>query len=292
MGIGCQKLIDQEIRNLEIMRFGNYMKKITLIIIMIIGAYSVQAQKTMEVGLFGGGSYYIGDLNPATPFRLTKPAYGLVARLNLDSRWAIKLSGTMGMIAGDDNVSNAMENRDLKFESKITDISAVVEFNFFNYITGSTRNFITPYIFGGIGVLIFNPEADGISLKELGTEGQNVGFDDRSPYQTTQLVVPFGIGFKYSLNKKLGLAVEWGVHKTFTDYLDDVSTTYYLDGESINPSNTAEIMSDPNMIHKPYEARGNPSNKDWYSIVGVSLTYKFNLGRDKGCSQFGSRKDY
>ena len=274
------------------MRFGNYMKKITLIIIMIIGALSMQAQKTMEIGLFGGGSYYIGDLNPGTPFLLTKPAYGLVARLNLDPRWTVKLSGLMGSIAGDDNVSNAMENRDLKFESKITDISAVIEFNFFNYITGSTRNFIAPYIFGGVGVLIFNPEADGVALRDLGTEGQNAGFNGRSRYQTSQIVLPFGFGFKYSLNKRIGLAVEWGVRKTFTDYIDDVSTTYYLDGESINPSNTAEIMSDPTMSHKPYEARGNPSNKDWYAFVGVSLTYKFKLGREKGCSQWGSRKDY
>lgn len=274
------------------MRFGNYMKKITLIIIMIIGAFGLHAQKTLEVGLLGGGTYYIGDLNPGTPFLLTKPAYGVVARLNLDSRWTVKLSGLMGAIEGDDNVSNAMKNRELKFESKITDISAIVEFNFFNYVTGSTRNFLTPYIFGGVGVLLFNPEANGVALRDLGTEGQNVGFDDRSEYKTTQIVFPFGIGFKYSLNKKLGVALEWGIRKTFTDYIDDVSETYYLDGESIDPSNTAEILSDPTMNHKPYEARGNPSNKDWYTFIGVSLTYKFNLGRDKGCSQFGNRRDY
>ena len=274
------------------MRFGNYMKKITLIMMMVLAGLGIQAQKTMEVGVLGGGSYYIGDLNPSVPFLLTKPAYGLVARLNLDSRWTVKLSGFRGKIAGDDNISNAREYRDLKFESDITDVSAVIEFNFFNYITGSTRNFLTPYIFGGVGMLMFKPEADGVSLRELGTEGQNIGFDDRSPYNTTQLVLPFGIGFKYSLNKRLGLAFEWGVRKTFTDYIDDISTTYYLDGESIDPSNTAEIMSDPTMIHKPYESRGNASTNDWYSFIGVSLTYKFKLGREKSCSDFGTRKDY
>ena len=274
------------------MRLGNYMKRITLIIAMVIASLGIQAQKTMEVGLFGGGSYYIGDLNPGKHFLLTKPSYGLVARLNLSPRWAVKLSGTRGEIAGDDNISNAWENRGLKFNSKVTDVSVVMEFNFFNYITGSTRNFIAPYIFGGVGVLIFNPESDGVGLRDLGTEGQNIGFMDRSPYQTTQIVLPFGFGFKYSLSKRLGVAVEWGIRKTFTDYIDDVSTTYYLEGESIDPSNTAQILSDPTMSHVPYEMRGNPSTKDWVVFFGMSLTYKFKLGRNKGCSQFGSRKDY
>ena len=274
------------------MRLGNYMKKITFIIIMVVAGMGLQAQKTMEVGLFGGGSYYLGDLNPTMHFMLTKPAYGAVARLNLDSRWAVKLSGYRGAIAGDDNISNAVEGRELKFQSDITDISAVIEFNFFNYITGSTRNFIAPYIFGGISYVFFSPEADGVKLRDLGTEGQNVGFDERSRYQTNQIAIPFGFGFKYSLNKRLGFAIEWGLRKTFTDYLDDVSTTYYLNGESISPSNTAEILSDPTRSHNAYEARGNSSTNDWYAFFGISLTYKFRLGKDKGCSDWGTRRDY
>jgi hypothetical protein len=206
MGTRCKKLIDEQIRNLIIMRLGNYMKRITLIIILVIAGIGMQAQKTLEVGLFGGGAYYIGDINPGKHFMMTKLSYGLVARFNLDPRWTVKLSGYRGDIAGDDNVAKTVTNRDLKFESKVTDISAVVEFNFFNYITGSTRNFITPYIFGGVGVFIFDPKADGIALRDLGTEGQNIGFHDRSRYTTTQISLPFGFGFKYSLNKKLGIA--------------------------------------------------------------------------------------
>jgi hypothetical protein len=259
---------------------------------MIVSATFAQGQKTMEVGLFGGGSYYIGDLNPGMHFLMTKPAYGLVARLNLDSRWAVRLSAYRGGIAGDDNISNKVAGRELKFESDLTDISAVIELNFFNYVTGSTRNFVTPYIFAGIGFFMFNPEADGVALRDLGTEGQNVGFDGRSRYQTAQVAFPFGIGFKYSLNKRFGFALEWGVRKTMTDYLDDVSTTYYLDGETINASNVAGMLSDPTRSHRPYEARGNASTKDWYAFVGITFTYKFRLGRDRGCSDFGTRKDY
>lgn len=268
------------------------MKRITLIIILGLASVALHAQKTMEVGVFGGGSYYIGDLNPGMHFLMTKPAYGLVARLNLDSRWTVRMSGYLGEVAGDDNVSNKVQGRDLKFNSRITDFSTVIEFNFFNYMTGSTRNYLTPYIFGGIGFFMFQPEADGVSLKEIGTEGQNDGFDGRSPYATTQLALPFGFGFKYSLSKKLGFAFEWGLRKTFTDYIDDVSTTYYLEGGNINPNDPDQVLSDPTMDHRPYEARGNSSTKDWYAFFGITVTYKFRLGSDKGCSDFGKRLDY
>lgn len=274
------------------MRLGIIMKRITLIILLGIMSLGLNAQKTMEIGLFGGGSYYLGDMNPGLHFLMIKPAYGLVTRMNLDPRWSVKLSAYQGTVAGDDRETAAVENRDLYFTSDITDISAVVEFNFFTYITGSTRNFLSPYIFGGIGVFMFNPEADGISLVDLGTEGQNVGFDGRSPYQTTQLAIPFGFGFKYSLNKRLGFAFEWGLRKTFTDYIDDVSKTYYLDGGSINPSNEAEYYSDPTMDHNAYVGRGNSSNMDWYTFFGMTLTYKFRIGGNNRCTDAGVREDY
>jgi len=268
------------------------MKRITLIIILALASFGLNAQKSMEVGLFGGGAYYLGDMNPAYHFRMTQPAYGVVARINLDSRWTVRLSAYRGDVEGDDNIAKAVENRGLKFQSQITDISAVVELNFFNYITGSTRNFLAPYIFGGIGYFMFDPIADGLSLRDLGTEGQNIGFDGRTPYPTSSLVIPFGLGFKYSLNKRLGFAFEWGLRKTFTDYLDDVSLTYYLDGESIDPANTEQIMSDPTMDHKPYVARGNASTNDWYAIFGLTITYKFMLGGKKRCDYNGFRDDY
>lgn len=275
------------------MRLVNYMKRITLLLFISLAGVSLQAQKTMEVGVFGGGSYYIGDLNPAMHFLMTKPAYGVVARLNLDSRWTARLTAYRGEVAGDDEVSGRVAGRELKFESPLTDISAVIELNFFNYITGSTRNFLTPYIFGGVGVFMFRPESEGVALRELGTEGQNIGFDGRSPYNLFQIAIPFGFGFKYSLSKRLAFAFEWGMRKTMTDYLDDVSTTYYLEGESISTSNQAGMLSDPTRSHQPYQARGNAGTNDWYSFCGVTVTYRFTIGKDRGCSSFiEQRKDY
>ena len=273
------------------MRLHEKMKKRLLITVFALLGTMAFSQ-TAEVGLFGGLSYYLGDINPGIHFLASKPAYGVIARVNLDSRWVIKASAIRGKIKGDDQSGRTNAARGLKFESKITDISVEAEFNFFDYYTGSRKHIITPFIFGGIGMVIFNPMADGINLNSIGTEGQNIGFDGRKPYSLIAFSIPFGIGVKYSISKRLCFSGEWGMRKSFTDYLDDVSQTYYLDGSQINAANPEEVLSDPTFQHKAYQERGNPTTNDWYNFTGISLTYKFRLFNKNKCpNQWKFRKD-
>ena len=258
------------------------MKKLVSLVVLFLMSGAVFSQ-TQEIGIFGGGSYYVGDLNPQYHFLMTKPAYGAQVKYNYGTRWSFRLAGYRGKVAGDDARSNASETRGLSFESHITEVSVAAEFNFFDYYIGTKKNIVTPYIFGGLGVFFFNPKAEGVSLRELGTEGQNVGFDGRSQYNLYSFSLPFGLGFKYSFSRRFGLAVEWGLRKTLTDYIDDVSRTYYLEGDQINPDNPVEYLSDPTQLHDPYMERGNPRTMDWYAFFGISLNYKFNLFKGRGC---------
>ena len=260
-------------------------KLIAILMITGLGFSSASAQRTLEIGGFGGGSYYIGDINPALHFYGTKPAYGALARLNLNPRIAMRLSWSRGKVTGDDTKTKVVSNRNLSFLTIINDISFTGEFNFWEYYTGSKRNYFTPYIMGGFSLFFYNPKSlSGADLRSLGTEGQNVGFDGRKPYKKWSLAFTFGFGFKYSLTEKLGLGFEWGMRKAFTDYIDDVSTTYYIDGSTIDPDNTAQILSDPTMSHKPYVQRGNDKNFDWYNFTGISITYKCDLIGRKKCN--------
>jgi hypothetical protein len=95
--------------------------------------------------------------------------------------------------------------------------------------------------------------------------------------------MPFGLGVKLSLGKRFCLAAFWEMHKTFSDYIDDVSTTYYLQGPLINPEDKAAVLSDPSLNHQPGMQRGNSRNNDWYSFSGISLTYKFSIRAGKRC---------
>jgi hypothetical protein len=95
--------------------------------------------------------------------------------------------------------------------------------------------------------------------------------------------VPFGLGVKVSLANRIGMHLCWEMHKAYNDYLDDVSTTYYLDGSSISPDDQIGVTSDPTLNHKPGMQRGNASNNDWFAYFGFALTYKFDLLASKKC---------
>jgi hypothetical protein len=80
--------------------------------------------------------------------------------------------------------------------------------------------------------------------------------------------------------------MEWGLRKTLTDYLDDVSETYYLNSQTIDQTDPAQWLSDPTLSHTKGMYRGNPENKDWYAFTMVFLTYRFNLMGKPGCNDF------
>lgn len=258
------------------------LRRLLIIPVLLLSLTAVKAQE-MEVGLMGGGCYYLGDLNPGKHFLNTQLAYGALIRYNIDTRWSLKLSGMRGTIKGNASSTTFLPDRGLSFSSPVTDIAAVVEFNFLPYFTGSKRNAISPYIYGGFSVFFFEPVSGGVSLRKLGTEGQNIGYSGRKPYSNMNYSIPFGLGVKFSLSQRLAAEVFWEMHKTFTDYLDDVSTTYYLNGSSIAANDIGGLLSDPTKNHDPGMQRGNSKNQDWYSFFGVSFTYKFNLTGKKRC---------
>ena len=245
----------------------------------------LHAQHSLEAGLSGGVAYYNGDIVPWVPFVMPKSAYGTVVRYNFGDRWSAKVTYTHGKVAGDDTKTHAVENRNLNFITTIDDISATGEFNFMEYSTGSKKHNFTPYITAGAGFFFFKPQAkyNGVmyDLRSLGTEGQNIGYDGRQPYKKYNFAAVFGLGFKYSLSKKFGLSAEWRMHRTFTDYLDDVSKTYYSYDKNTTP--LEKEFSDPTHSHKPGEQRGNSGTKDWFSVANISLTYKIEFNNNCGC---------
>lgn len=239
-----------------------------------------------EVGVFGGVSYYLGDLNPSKQFLLSKPAFGIIYRYNISPRFALKVNGLYGNIEGSDAISKANVRRNLSFKSYVTDISVQLELNFLKYITGHEKYKFSPYIFTGVSLFNFNPRANYLgtwyALQPLGTEGQgttlpNVG----KRYSLTNVSIPFGLGIKYSPVKFLCIGAEWGLRKTFTDYIDDVSTVY-PDPIVLSAENTdiAALLSDRTVYEEGETAsnaglqRGNSKTKDWYSFAGLFVQFR------------------
>ena len=257
-----------------------------LVMAGIILPSALHAQNTLEAGLSGGYSYYNGDIVPATPFVMPKPAFGAVVRYNFGDRWTAKITYTHAKVAGDDAKTEAVKNRNLNFTTTIDDISVTGEFNFMKYSTGSMKHKFTPYITAGAGFFFFKPTGNQngqiADLRSLGTEGQNIDSVGRKPYKKYNFAAIFGIGFKYSLSKRFGLSAEWNMHRTFTDYLDDVSKTYYSYDKNTTP--LEKEFSDPTHSHKAGEQRGNSGTKDWFSVANISVTYKIEFNNKKGCN--------
>jgi hypothetical protein len=187
-----------------------------------------------------GASFYLGDLN-SIPFRDAKFAGGLIYRYNFTPRIALKANILFGKIATSDEKNHSLlkdangnylwdyKERGLSFSSPLTEISTQLEINFFNVYNVDYKNQISPYLFGGVAVFSFNPQAvyqeQTYYLQPIGTEGQGrEGM--KKKYALTGFAIPFGIGFKANIGKYVCVGAEWGLRFTLTDYLDEIGRAH------------------------------------------------------------------
>ena len=223
-----------------------------------------------------------------------QPAGGLLYRHNLNGHYSFRFFGNYTEIKGYDSYSNNdfEKNRNLSFKSMIIEAGAQLEFNFYEFaLVKDARRIITPFVFGGINYFYFNPQANNgsgwVDLQPLGTEGQGTSkYGDRKKYIRHQIAVPVGLGLKFKI-KRFAFTTEWGIRKTFTDYIDDISTTYVdpsvLGGQAAQLANRSQVPSNK-IIDKQ---RGDASNKDWYVFTG--LTISFNINKEAVCPDFRSK---
>ncbi len=266
--------------------------------VLIVFSLSFQAaaqrnvSQKWEIGLWAGGANYFGDIHPdiLQAYKIFRQAGGLYARKILNPRLAVKLSGNYARIIGNDAWSKSAfeQARNLSFRSDIFEIASQFEFNFFPYILGDNKNNFSPYLFVGVSAFYHNPKAylngSWIALQPLGTEGQQFpDFYGRKPYKLFQVGIPFGGGFKYSVTSHLTLGLEFGYRFTFTDYLDDISTTYVDQQVLMSGANgtTAATLADRSVaaIGEPIgtegKQRGDVKRRDAYMIHGISISYTF-----------------
>ncbi len=241
-------------------------KKLVILILCFCSVCGVSQTKKhhfrqKEAGILVGGSYYLGDLNPRKHFIYSQPAAGIFFRYATSYRYAFRFGFNYGSVGASDSQSKEPDQleRNLNFKSEIYDLHAIAEFNFVDYRIGNDKHYFTMFIFAGIGGYYFNPKADlgngYVNLNGLRTEGQG------HAYPRYQLNLPFGVGLKWNITSIFGLGIEWGPRKLFTDYLDDVSSTY--------PNITQGISRG-----SPGYMRGNPRSKDWYFFYGMTLTMR------------------
>jgi hypothetical protein len=215
---------------------------------------------------------YFGDLAPksqiaSTNISLTRPAFSIFGTYRYSPNLSFRASFSWGRLKGDDfdsadpygDKSKFRYVRNLSFRNDIKELAFVAVWDIFgNHGTFLNRVPVTPYAFAGLGVFHHNPKGKApefdksgnpleeagqwVALRPLGTEGQLSEHYDVKQYSVIQPSIPFGIGIRAKLQKRLDFEFEVGYRFLFTDYIDDVSGMYVdlgaLDG------NLAKAMSD------------------------------------------------
>ncbi len=265
------------------------MKQLWLVAILFLLNLSNSFAQNWEIGISAGGSNYLGDLSPDIVLKETKTYGAFFFKKNISPFFSNNFYVYRGKISGDDNNFKHLKIRNLNFSSTITEISYQLEFNFFKFAVGLNPNRYTPYVFTGFGTFFFQPvttyNGNVVRLKPLDTEGKKIE-SNKNSYQLVQPVIPFGGGFKIKLNKDVNLAIFVGFRYTFTDYLDDVSNTYYnIDVLEDKYGPLSPVLSDRSEIKIGFNGkqRGRPDMLDFYYFYGATLSVKI---RNKVCFEF------
>ncbi|MEQ1677243.1 MAG: DUF6089 family protein [Chitinophagaceae bacterium] len=262
-------------------------------------AFSQELDKSLTASLFTGTINYQGDLNPTSfSFKHSNFAAGLIIRKPLNRWFTIRAGFNMGTIEASDKWNrDYLQSRNLSFTSSIKEAYAGLEISVLDM---STKKF-TPYIYGGVAVFHFNPWATDNAgaktyLNPLSTEGQGLSqYPEQQPYKLTQLALSFGTGMKYAVTDAICIGIEFSQRKSFTDYIDDVST-HYVDRDVLLAAKGAKAVEmayrgGQSPLGSPLypghgEQRGTPSEMDWYYFFGLTTEVKLNaLG-----SLFGGSK--
>jgi hypothetical protein len=193
-----------------------------------------------EIGVFVGGSNFVGDVGPTTYISPNEPAIGLLYKWNKSPRHAYRFSYIQSNINSNDLDSKELgrNQRGFRFENNLREVSVGIEFNFFDFNLHDSRTKITPYVSSGISYFLSRYKLTD-TQEDTTTEGRTE--------RRKSIAIPMILGIKSTLSPSLILALETGARYTLTDNIDGSYNGNF----------------------------GNINNNDWYVFTGVTLTYTF-----------------
>ena len=197
-----------------------------------------------EFGVFLGGSNFIGDVGKTNYISPNEVAFGILYKWNKSPRHSYRFSYMQSNITGKDVDSNEpkRELRGYQFKNNIKEISAGLEFNFFDFnLHEILRKKYTPYVHTGISYFIYN-------------ELFIVNGETRNDKTSGTFAIPITVGVKSNVFNSFIVGFEVGARYTFTDNID-----------GSNPKNK-------NLEQFKFE---NINSKDWYVFTGFTVTYTF-----------------
>lgn len=222
------------------------MRKGIAVVFFFIGLQAGMAQ-IHEIGVFLGGSNFIGDVGRTNYINPNKLAIGGIYKWNKSPRYAYRASLTYSKLHANDadSGSAAREDRGYSFSNRILEASLGMEFHFLEYDLHTLHKPFTPYIYGGVSAFNYRMYYLDDNIERL------VANEDRK----TSIAFPFGLGVKGEVLPNLVLGAE-------------VIARYTL-ANDIDGSNSKKA---PEGLSRKF---GNFNSNDWYVFSGITITYTF-----------------
>ena len=201
-----------------------------------LAAQNDDVEYRVELGAAAGIDFSLTDVNSKW-FGNPQIAGGVVARFLLNPRMTVKTALTYGKFGGStDNIRNfypahpgepGTETLKFKADGDVYDLSAIYELHFLPY--GYTQGYqgfkrIVPYIQAGFGL-------------SYGSAGKAFTAN-----------IPLGFGVKYKIAPRLNLGLEWRMHLSLSDKLENLEAPLGIKSSGFK-------------------------NKDHYSFTLLSITY-------------------
>lgn len=219
------------------------MRHLTVLLLSIL-AFQFSHSQINEIGVFVGGSNFIGDVGATNYISPNQLAFGGIYKWNRSKRHSYRASLIFSELEGIDINSDDPRRieRGYEFSSKIMEISAGIEFTFLDFDLHEGEKIGTPYIYSGISLANHDNHyfLNGTQTSE-NTSSWAYG-------------IPMALGFKTNFLGNLILGIEVGARYTFSDELDG----NIPDAQALQQFRF-----------------GNINNNDWYVFSGITLTYTF-----------------
>ncbi|MFT3749790.1 MAG: hypothetical protein QM768_15820 [Agriterribacter sp.] len=299
---------------------------ITLVSAKSYSQYNFFSKPVYEIGINLGPSNLLGDLGGnkgvGTTFikdnniQMTTLMKGAFITVRPSEFIGFSLAANFTTLeAADSVIANkggaelARKNRNLSVRTPLQELTLTTEIYPTVLLEQDDKDLyhkFRPYGIFGIGVFHFNPQGEYINqngvksmvdLKPLRTEGQGMpGYADRKEYSLTQINIPYGVGIRYYFSDNISVAFEAVNRKTFTDYIDDVSTTFVADSDfdsyfgagsasaqmAKQMANKAQLVGSETRIpgYNTGDKRGTTGRKDSYYSLGLKFSFRLGSGNN------------
>lgn len=272
------------------------MRRVVLLFLVIVALSARSGAQSFfsgsEYGVMLGGTQYFGDLNDNYGFHYVRPAGGIFVRQYINPYLAVRGNLSFARLGYADKYSSNpyQKKRNLSFRNDIVEFALQGELNFVRFQTGDPEHRFAPYLTAGIGAFYYSPYTvyndTKYYLRKLGTEGQNTEQYSNRKYSHISACIPIGAGFKYWIKPGFNLGFEIADRLTFTDYIDDVSTTYVGDNNFANDpqlANAAFNLQDRSSenggekLGRTGKQRGNNHTNDQYLYFMVNLSFQLKV---------------